>query len=128
MTNSLYNNIPQSDIQRKTSSDGTTKFFDSFYQIPIEINNTTLIAIIGFFETRGYGSVAAESVAIIITVQAKKDKLNPFEILDTLKGFTDVQISSIVGEILNYNRFKTSSLGVDYAVTPTQEPRRNILA
>ena len=128
MTNSLYNNIPQSDIQRKTSSDGTTKFFDSFYQIPIEINNTTLIAIKGFFETRGYGSVAAESVAIIITVQAKKDKLNPFEILDTLKGFTDVQISSIVGEILNYNRFKTSSLGVDYAVTPTQEPRRNILA
>lgn len=128
MTNSLYNNIPQSDIQRKTSSDGTTKFFDSFYQIPIEINNTTLIAIQGFFETRGYGSVAAESVAIIITVQAKKDKLNPFQILDTLKGFTDVQISSIVGEILNYNRFKTSSLGVDYTLTPTEEPRRNILA
>jgi len=128
MTNSLYNNIPQSDIQKKSNSDGTTKFFDSFYQVPIEINNTTLIAIQGFFETKGYGTAAAESVAIIITVQAKKDKLNPFQILDTLKGFSNVQLSAIVGEILNYNRFKTSSLGVDYMLTPTEEPRRNILA
>ena len=31
MANNLYNNIPQSDIQKKSSSDGTTKFFDSFY-------------------------------------------------------------------------------------------------
>jgi hypothetical protein len=128
MANSLYNNIPQSDIQIKSSSDGTTKFFDSFYQVPVEINNTTLIAIKGFFETKGYGSAAAESVAIIITVQAKKDNLNPFEILDTLKGFNSIQLSAIVGEILNYNRFKTSSLGINSISSPAEEPRRNILA
>jgi hypothetical protein len=127
MANTLYNNIPQSDIQKKSSSDGTTKFFDSFYQVPIEINNTTLVAIKGFFETRGWESNAAESVAIIITVQAKKDKLNPFQILDTLKGFTSVQLSALVGEILNYNRFKTSSLGIDSLAVTADEPRRNIL-
>lgn len=128
MANNLYNNIPQSDIQKKSSSDGTTKFFDSFYQFPVEINNTTLTAIKGFFETRGWGADAAESVAIIITVQAKKDNLNPFQILDTLTGFDDVQLSALVGEILNYNRFKTSSLGINYLASPAEEPRRNIVA
>ena len=128
MANTLYNNIPRSDIEKKSSSDGTTKFFDSYYQVPVEINNTTLIAIQGFFETKGWGPVAAESVAIIITVQAKKDKLNPFQILDTLKGLNDVQLSALVGEILNYNRFKTSSLGINSISSPAEEPRRNILA
>jgi len=128
MANNLYNNIPQSDIQKKSSSDSTTKFFDSYYQLPVELNNTTLTAIQGFFETRGWGSLAAESVAIIITAQARKDNLNPFQILDTLKGLSDVQLSSLVGEILNYNRFKTSSLGVDFLATSAEEPRRNILA
>jgi len=128
MANTLYNNIPQSDIQKPSSSDGTTKFFDSFYQVPVEINNTTLTAIKGFFETKGYGSDAAESVAVIITVQAKRDNLNPFQILDTLTGLNNVQLSALVGEILNFNRFKTSNLGVDLIAFPSDEPRRNILA
>jgi hypothetical protein len=128
MQNPLYNNIPRSDIEKKSSSNGTTKFFDSFYQVPVEINNTTLTAIQGFFETKGWGATAAESVAIIITVQAKKDNLNPFQILDTLKGFNDVQLSALVGEILNYNRFKTSSLGITFQAQSADEPRRNILA
>ena len=43
--------------------------------------------------------------------QAKIDDLNVQELLDTLKGVTDVQLSLIVAQILNLNREKTSVLG-----------------
>jgi hypothetical protein len=121
-----YNNIPKDS--QGSSSDSTVKFFDSYYQVPIEINGTSYTAIKGFFETKGFNAVSAESVASIILIQSKKDGLNPFDIIDTLTGFTDVEISALVGEILNYNRLKTSWLGITTVLTPANEIQRNILA
>ena len=122
----LYNNIP-TDTAPKSNSDATVKFFDNFYQIPLQLNGTELTAITSYFESRGYGIQAAQSVAMIILSQSKKDNLNPFDILDTLRGLSSVQISALVGEILNYNRFKTSSLGITLTPTPADEIQRNIL-
>jgi hypothetical protein len=122
----IYNNIPQT-VSPASSSDATTKTFNSFYQVPLQLDNTTLTAIKSYFENRGYGSQAAESVAIIILSQATKDGLNPFGILDTLRGLKSIQISALVAEILNYNRFKTSSLGITSIPTPADEIQRNIL-
>ena len=82
----------------------------------------------GFFEKRGFGADAAESTAIIILQQATKDNLNAMEIIDTLSGISDVEISALVGEILNYNRLKTSSLGVYNVQQRTDYINRNILA
>jgi hypothetical protein len=122
----IYNNIPQKATP--SSSNATVKFFNNYYQSPIELNSATLTAIIGFFESRGFGSDAAESVAIILVSQAKRDNLNAYEILNTLSGFTAIHLSSVVGEILNYNRFKTSNLGVTSIPSPADEIQRNILA
>ena len=49
------------------------------------------------------------------------------EILSTLSGLSNVEISSLVGEILNYNRFKTSSLGISQLYAPADSVVRNIL-
>jgi len=122
---SIYNNIPPSASTNSASE--TAKFFNNYYQVPVEFNGTSLTAIKGFFETKGFQPDAAESVAIIILSQSKRDDINPFKVLDTLKGFDDVQLSSIVGEILNYNRFKTSSLGITNNIVPADEIQRNIL-
>jgi hypothetical protein len=123
----IYNNIPPQDRPTGSNSDATTKTFNSFYQVPLEIDTTVLTSIKSYFETRGYGSDASESIAIIILSQATKDKLDPFGILDTLRAFSGTQISSLVAEILNYNRFKTSTLGVTVLPTPADEIQRNIL-
>ena len=39
------------------------------------------------------------------------DKLNVQQLLDTLSGVTNVQLSVIVAQILNINRSKTSAIG-----------------
>jgi hypothetical protein len=48
--------------------------------------------------------------------------------LDTLKGLSEIQLSAIVTEVLNYNRAKTSTLGYRRQETPDKTEKRNIVA
>ena len=120
MTN-LYSNIPANN-----KSDATIKAFDAYYSQPLELSAGTYTAMKGFFTKRGFEDTAADSIAVILMKQAKKDGYNPMQILDTLKGLDNIEISALVSEILNYNRFKTSFLGYALAFNPNEEVRRNI--
>lgn len=111
----------------KSSSDQTVQAFDSFYNQPLEIKTSTLNAMKGYFESRGFDKLAAESIAVTIIRQSKVDSKNPMEVLDTLRGLTDVQISAVVSEILNYNRFKSSFLGYAQEFVPVEEVQRNVV-
>lgn len=122
MTN--LTNLPSNNSNQSS----TLKAFDSFYSAPIEIDATILAAMKGFFTNRGFHDVAAESIAITIITQAKTDNYNAMEILDSLKGLTNVELSGLVSEILNYNRLKTSSLGYAQTFSTNPEVARNILA
>jgi uncharacterized membrane-anchored protein len=84
--------------------------------------------MMGFFEKRGFEAVAAENTAIAILTQAKKDGYNAMQIMDTLSGLDNVQISALVAEILNYNRYKTSAIGVVQLYTASSEVFRNIVS
>ena len=119
-----YLNVPTSG-QRDNF---TLRAFDTYYSDPIEINAGTLDATMSFFSSRGFDSTAAESVAMLILTQAKKDGYNPLQILDTLKGLSEVELSALVAEIINYNRFKTSFLGYALDFKPNQEVARNVIA
>ena len=121
--NQNYSNIPVS-----TSQNQTVQAFDSYMEAPVEINSSVLAAMKGYFTNRDFGEVAAESIAVTIIRQAKQDNYNPMQILDTLKGLDNVQLSGLVSEILNYNRFKSSSLGYAQKSQPNPEILRNILA
>lgn len=122
----FFNNVPKTTLP--SSSDKTVQVFDQYYQAPVELNNSALVAMTGFFEKRGFEKDSAESTAIVILQQATKDKINPLQIMDTLRGLSDVEISTLVGEILNYNRFKTSSLGMHQITKPVDFVNRNIIA
>ena len=103
----------------KTTSDSnnnlpveiTTEFFNNFYNLEISYNPSEVDAVIGYFLKRGFEKVSAINTASVLLQQAKIDDLNVQQLLDTLKGVTDVQLSLIVAQILNFNRSKTSVLG-----------------
>lgn len=122
-----YNNLPQPQ-EISDDSQSTIKVFDTYAQAPLNIDATTYDAMTGFFTTRGFGEEAARSMAYIIIKQAKLDGFNPFKLIETMKGLSDIQISDLITEILNYNRFKTSSLGTASPFTPVEEVARNIIA
>lgn len=123
----FYNNLPQ-PTSASDSSIKTLKVFDAYTTAPLNIDGATFDAMTGYFGSRGFGDDAAKSMSYIIIKQAILDKYNPFELIETLKGLTDMEISSLITEILNYNRFKTSSLGTASPFTPAAEVARNIIA
>lgn len=122
-----YNNVPQPQAV-KDSSQQTIKLFDNYLQQPITVDAATYDAVVGYFTSRGWLEDSAQSTAYIIIKQAILDQINPFTLIDKLKGLTDVQLSSLITELLNYNRYKSSSLGQASSFTPADEVARNILA
>jgi hypothetical protein len=125
LTHNMYTNIP---IEKPTSSsDSTLKTFNTYNSRPTELNNNTLIAMKGILETRGFNTDTSENIAIAVLEQAKSDGYNPMVILETVRGLGQAELSALVAEILNNNRFKTSNLGVIQTVIPVENVQRNIL-
>jgi hypothetical protein len=121
-----YSNLP-SDSSNPSSSDNTVKFFDQYYVQPLDVDNNSLLLMQAFFEKRGFGKASAEFTSSIIISQATLDGYNPIALLDTLKGLSDAEISGIVAEILNNNRFKSSALGIYFGFSSPDEIQRNII-
>lgn len=100
------------------TGDKTKKFFENYYSKRLEFTSNEVDAVLQFFEKRGFSLSSATSVSSILLQQAKIDDVKVFDLLDTLKGLSEVQLSALVAEILNLNREKTSSVG--YRVDETQ--------
>ena len=120
---SIYSNLPSAEVPQK---DSVVQAFDLYYNQPLEINSNVLAAMVGFFQAKGFEQIASEQISSILIKQSKIDSINPMAILDTLRGFSPVQISALVSEILNYNRIKTSFLGYANRYTPSIHLQRNI--
>ena len=86
-----------------------------------------MAAAIAFFKGAGFDNDAALVTAMTVLRQAKIDGTPIYEILDSLKRFQTIELSQLVGEILNNNRVSTSTLGFRVKdVIPNQS--RNIAA
>lgn len=110
--------IPISNLPLTTedldSSDAARKFFNTYYDETTSIKKEILDAVIAFFGGRGFSQTASESVATVLIIQAKRQKIDVFSLLDTLKTLNGVQLSVVVKEILNANRLRISTLATRF--------------
>jgi hypothetical protein len=121
---SSFTNLPPKQI---TNSDyKSVQAYDSYFLSPLELDAGTLDSMRSFFTSRGFDRISAESISVIMIKQAKRDNFNPLQLLDTLGGLTDIEISNVVSEIINYNRYKTSFLGYSPQFISNEEISRNI--
>jgi hypothetical protein len=109
------------------SSAKVKQFFDRYYQTSVNYNASEVDAVIAYFLKRGFDEIAAINTAVVLLQQAKLDQVNVYKLIDTLKGFNDVQLSNIVTQILNDNRNKTSALGYRTEPQGTLLEQRNII-
>jgi hypothetical protein len=110
-----------------TSEKQTTEFFNKYFTKKLSFPSNQVDAVVGFFTKRGFDQTAAISTSTILLEQAKIDNVNVFQLLDTLKGLNEIQLSSVVAEVLNYNRDSTSSLGFKRTETVEKLEKRNIV-
>lgn len=122
----IYSNIPIKQPEESSSSK-TTKTFNQYYDIPVQLDQNVLVAMKGFLENRGFSEASSESIAITIMIQAKRDDYNPMAVLESMKKLNETTLSQIVSEILNYNRFKSSVLGSVQKTAVVENVQRNIV-
>ena len=120
----LYGNLP---AKAGDSATKVKQFFNQYYTEPFEFSSNEVDATVAFFRKRGFDEVSANSVATIVMQQPKMDNVKIFELIDTLGGFDEVQLSTVITEILNYNRSKISTLGYKVDQATNKLETRNIV-
>ena len=124
----MISNLPQEQL---TSGNGNNQevrsLFDKFFLRQITFPSNQIDAVLGFFLKRGFDDEAARSTGIVLLNQARVDNVNVFELIDTLKGLTDVQLAKVVTEVLNSYREQTSTLGYKVMSLVETYESRNIL-
>jgi hypothetical protein len=111
----------------QTSDKKVTQVFDNYFNKKLSFPSNEVDAVVAFFEKRGFEKASAISTATTLLNQAKLDGVKIFTLLDTLKGFNEIQLSAVVTEILNYSRLRTSVLGFKIQGSTEKLERRNIL-
>jgi hypothetical protein len=123
----MRTNLPP--IETGTDSAAATKlFFDEYGQSPLEFSANDVEAAIGFFMGNGFDRDAAEITSAVVLRQAKLENIPVFQLIDQLKILDGVELSAMVGEILNNNRPSSSALGFKAANADDQFKTRNIAA
>jgi len=117
--------LPQQKPENYSDRD-VREFFDRYFTKTLTFPANQIDAVVGFFENRGFDNTAAISTAIVLLEQAKLDDINAFKLLDTLKGLSEVELSRVVAQVLNYNRPRSSSLGFQRTSQRATSEQRNI--
>lgn len=105
-----------------------TAFFNQYYTEKITFPSNEVDAVVAFFTKRGFEKESAISTATTLLTQAKLDNVKVFDLLDTLKGLSEVQLSSVVAEILNYARPPSTTIGYKRPENTDPLEKRNIIA
>lgn len=121
----MINNLPSQ--QQENNRQEVRDLFDNFFKHQVTFPSNQIDAVLGFFLKRGFDDEAARSTGIVLLNQARRDNVNVFELIDQLKGMTDVQLTKIVTEVLNYYREQTSTLGYKIVSNTDTYESRNIL-
>jgi hypothetical protein len=117
----MATNLPPQQIEDSAAS--TKLFFDTYGQAPLEFNAVEVDACVSFFVKKGFANDAALVVSTALLKQAKAEGQPIFRILDSLSGFNNLQLSTLVGEILNNNRTPSSVLGFRTKSASTDQSR-----
>lgn len=112
--------------QKQDSSKEVRQLFDRYFTKQISLTSNEVDTVVGFFTKRKFTKDAAISVATIILQQAKAENKKVFDLIDTLEGLDEVQLSRLVSAILNNNRSRISALGYknNYNIETTEN--RNV--
>ena len=90
-------NLPQQ--QSLENPVDVKEFFDKFYVHKVSFPSNQIDATVGFFLKNGFDLESARSTSIVLLNQARADNVNVFELIDTLKTLTDVQLSQVVAQV-----------------------------
>lgn len=112
--------------QKQDSGKEVRQLFDRYFTKQISLTSNEVDTVVGFFTKRKFTKDAAISVATVILQQAKAENKKVFDLIDTLEGLDEVQLSRLVSAILNNNRSRISALGYKNNYNTETTENRNV--
>jgi len=103
-----------------------SKVFNRSASEALPISTNEFDALIGYFTKRGFSTTSAKEISSVLLRQAQLQNIAVFELIDTLKGLNDVQLSDIITQIINLSRSKSSAIGYTVNNVPNALEARNI--
>ena len=88
------------------------KFFNNFFEIPIEVSSNIDSAIIAYFEQVTDTKDAARALASAVIYTSIKQGTNPMETLKEFMKLSKGELDTYTAMFLNFERVGTSYLGV----------------
>lgn len=88
------------------------KFFNNFFEYPIEVTSNIDAAIIAYFEQIADNKESARALASAVIYTAIKQGINPMSALDEFKKIPPGDLSVYTALFLNFERVGTSFLGL----------------
>ncbi len=121
----VYSNLPTKELN---SLQKVVQYFDGYYTAPIDLDVQSIDMLSGFFESKGFDKSSAQNITYVILKTAKQSNYKAQEIIDALNSYNSLQLNEFLLSILNYNRVKTSSLGLIKKINSLEAIERNIRA
>jgi hypothetical protein len=104
-------NLGQINLNTIEAKD-TRKYFNNFFEIPVEISSNVDAAIIAYFETVADSKESARALASAVIYTSVKQGLNPMETLKEFQRLPKGELDAYTAMFLNFERKGTSYLGL----------------
>ena len=90
----------------------TTKFFNNYFEIPVQVSSNVDSAIVSYFETITENTEAARALASAVIYTSVKQGIDPMSTLDEFKKLPNGELDAYTAMFLNFERVGTSYLGI----------------
>lgn len=88
------------------------KFFNNFFDFPIEVSSNVDAAVVAYFEQIADNKESARALASAVVYTAVKQGINPMSALDEFRKIPLGDLSAYTALFLNFERVGTSFLGL----------------
>ena len=90
----------------------TLKYFNNFFETPVEISSNVDAAIIAYFEQIADSKESARALASAVIYTSVKQGLDPMETLKEFQRLPKGELDAYTAMFLNFERKGTSYLGI----------------
>jgi len=122
----IPNNLSSINVNAIVERD-VNKFFNNFFEIPIEVSSNVDAAIIAYFEQITENKDAARSLASAVIYTSVKQGLNPMDTLKEFQKLSPSELDAYTAMFLNFERKGTSYLGITSTPVINKYVLRSIL-
>ena len=105
----------------------TTEYFNNFFKNDINISSDVDDTTVGFFQTLTGDKDTGTNLAAAVLYTAKERGLDPLALIDEFRKLEANELNAYLTMFLNFNRSKTSLLGLNNSPQTSKYITRAIL-